>query len=108
MNPRAILLMEWLIVVGLVTYDEIVKNSRMPLPSRYLAASMAFAGLGLASALISDALAAALGGGLLLALLYKETTPEPGEKANELNQGGPSFDNTNGQLAQGGQEKQVK
>lgn len=105
MNARAILLAEWLTVIALVTYDEIANNQRVPLPSRYVQSSIVFAVLGLTTPIISDGLAAALGAGLLVALLYKNFTPETAEKANEMNQGGPSFDNGGGQLAQGGQEK---
>lgn len=91
MNARAILLMEWLVIIALVTWDELVNNQRIPYPARYVQSSVVYAVLGLATPIISDGLAAALGAGLLLALLYKDFTPEPGAKANELNQGGPSF-----------------
>ena len=65
-----ILATEFVLAVSVVTYDEIVKNGRIPLPSRYLGAGLAFGVLSIASPFISDKLAATLGAGVVLAVLF--------------------------------------
>lgn len=62
---------EFGVTVAVVTYVEIVKNGRVPLPSRYIGAGVAFGILGLLSPLISDRLAATLGLGIVLTVLYQ-------------------------------------
>lgn len=71
---------EFGVTVAIVTYVEIVKNGRVPLPSRYIGAGVAFGILGLLSPLISDRLAATLGLGIVLAVLYQGLPQEQPDK----------------------------
>jgi hypothetical protein len=67
----------WLIVIGVITWDELHKKKETPVPQRYIHASIGFGLLGLAGYLITFQLAGVFGVGLLLALLYQ--TLKPGE-----------------------------
>ena len=81
---QQLMLAEFGVAVAVVTWDEIVTNGRVPLPSRYLGAGIAFGLLGVLAPVISDKLAATLGAGIILALLFQVlpgsdkagTTPE--------------------------------
>lgn len=70
---------EFFIIVAIITGDEVIKNGRVPLPSRYLFAGVAFVMLGLASPLISTRLVNVLGLGVLSTVLYQMLDPGAGE-----------------------------
>lgn len=69
------LVAEYLIVATIITIDEVKKEQRVPLPSRYVQSTVAFGILGVASAFIGTEIAAVFGAGLILALLYKTFAP---------------------------------
>src|SRR5215469_6273337 len=62
---------EFLVIIAVITGDEVIRKGRVPLPSRYFFAGVAFAILGIASPLISTKLANVLGLGIVLAVLYQ-------------------------------------
>lgn len=70
-DSSRLILAEFITATAIVTWDEVVTNGRVPLPSRYLGAGLAFGILGLVAPVISDKLAATLGAGIILALLFQ-------------------------------------
>lgn len=67
-----LLVSEYLIILAIITWQESDKGQKLPSPSRYWKASVGFGLLAVGSPIIGEALAGALGGGLLLALLYNQ------------------------------------
>lgn len=88
MNGTAALAGEFVVAMVASTYDEIFVKGRMPLPSRYLNASLVFVMLGLLATVAGPELPAALGAGFLVAMAYKYYTPTPAAPATEGGGGG--------------------
>lgn len=72
---KNLLIVTWLIVLGVITWDELSKKKEVPLPQRYIHASLGFGLLAVAGYLITFQLAGIFGVGLLLALLYQTLKP---------------------------------
>lgn len=60
--------------VAIITWQEISRFNRLPLPSRFIDAGLAFGLLAIAEPIISPELAGVLAWGLLMGLAYQQTS----------------------------------
>lgn len=68
---KGLLVTSFIATIGVITWREIKTNKRVPLPSRYVGASVAFAMLGIAEPIISPELASILGAAIVMAVTVR-------------------------------------
>jgi len=93
MRGHSIFFTEFIIALAIVTGDEVIKNGRVPLPSRYVWLGVGFGLLSFIAPFTDEKLAAVLGGGIVLALLYQllpSSDNPPGTTPTPSGGGGPS------------------
>lgn len=69
-NPGRVLLGAFVVTMAIVTWDEVKRQKRMPVPHRYIAVGMVYAILGIVATLGAPELAAIFGVGVILAQTY--------------------------------------